>query len=371
MVFPLSAVREFASTPAVSWISRRRELQRLGELIVARAEDPGESPEVILDAIEERAKDLKSGASAGALAGLELKALGELLDKPHAPVDWVVEGRLVAGSVSIAASKPKVGKSTTFRHLGLCVARGEPFLSWETKRGPVVYCNLEEREEDVIDAFRKMGATGSDPIMITARADVPSLIATLRDLKPVLLVVDPLFRLIRVRDEKAYAEVYAALGPLVDVARETGTHILCLHHSPKQAREDAIDAPLGSTALGGAVSSLFELRRSPEGLRTIRSTQRVGDDLPEMVLHFDPQTQRLSLDGTRQQVEVNSLKPHILAALNGSELTEGEIFDAVPHGKTGAKRTALRELCRDGALDRSGSGKKGNPFMYRNVMEAR
>jgi hypothetical protein len=146
---------------------------------------------------------------------------------------------------------------------------------------------------------------------------------------------------------------------------------LVSHHSPKQAREDAIDAPLGSTALGGAVSSLFELRRNPEtGMRTIRSTQRIGDDLPEMVLGFNPQTHRISLDGTRQEVEVNSLKQLILAAMSTAEMTEIEIFDAVEHGKTGAKRTALRELYRDGVLLRLGTGKKGQPFVYRNAMNS-
>jgi hypothetical protein len=213
-----------------------------------------------------------------------------------------------------------------------------------------------------------MGATGDDPIQITDKGDVAALTATLRRRCPALLVVDPLFRLIAVKDEKAYAEVYARMGPLIDVARETGTHITCMHHSPKQVREDAIDAPLGSTALGGAVSSLFELRRNPEtGMRTIRSTQRVGDDLPEMVLRFNAETRRMRLDGTRKQFEVNNLKPMIWAALSDVDLTENQIFDVVEHGKTGAKRVALRSLCRDGRVERSGSGKKGDPYLYRKA----
>src|SRR5271154_3991579 len=76
---------------------------------------------------------------------LDLEDLGELLSKPSVPVDWLVDGRLVAGSVSMFASKPKVGKSTTVRHLALCVARGEPFLGWKVKQGNVIYLNLEER----------------------------------------------------------------------------------------------------------------------------------------------------------------------------------------------------------------------------------
>jgi hypothetical protein len=299
---------------------------------------------------------------------LELEDLGKLLSKPHVEVDWLVAGRLVAGSVSMFASKPKVGKSTTVRCLALSVARGEPFLGWKVKQGDVIYLNLEERIEDVVEAFRSLGAVPGDSIQITDKGDVAALTATLRKRRPALLVVDPLFRLIAVKDEKAYAEVYARMGSLIDVARETGTHITCMHHSPKQAREDAIDSPLGSTALGGAVSSLFELRRNPEtGMRTIRSTQRVGDDLPEMVLRFDPESRSVRLDGTRKQFEVNNLKPLIWAALSDVGSTESQVFDVVEHGKTAAKRVALRSLYKDGKVERSGSGRKGDPYLYRKA----
>ena len=122
---------------------------------------------------------------------------------------------------------------------------------------------------------------------------------------------------------------------------------------------------LGPPRLAGAVSCLIELRRNPEtGMRTIRSTQRVGDDLPEMVLRFDAESRRMRLDGTRQQFEVNNLKPKIWAALGDVNLTESQIFDVVEHGKTGAKRVALRSLYRDGRVERSGSGKKGDPYLY-------
>jgi RecA-family ATPase len=87
-------------------------------------------------------------------------------------------------------------------------------------------------------------------------------------------VIDPLFRLARIRDEKAYAETYYALGPLIDVAREAGTHVMLTHHAGKSAKADAIDSPLGSTAIGGAVSTLIHLKRT-ETMRTIQTVQRI------------------------------------------------------------------------------------------------
>jgi hypothetical protein len=56
-----------------------------------------------------------------------------------------------------------------------------------------------------------------------------------RERRPVLAVIDPLFRLARIRDEKVHAETYDALGPLIDVACEAGRHVLLTHHSGKSA----------------------------------------------------------------------------------------------------------------------------------------
>jgi hypothetical protein len=188
----------------------------------------------------------------------------------------------------------------------------------------------------------------------------------LRERKPVLLVVDPLFRLLSVKDEKAYAEMYGALGPLIDVARQTGTHILCLHHSSKLAKTEAIDAPIGSTALSGALSTLLVMKRT-ETYRTLQTVQRIGEDLPETVLHFDAATKRLSLGGSREGCEAANMAEAIVAALAGKSateaLTEPEIGDAV-EGKTTHKRKALRDLTRQGKIVRLGTGKRGDPFRY-------
>ena len=293
---------------------------------------------------------------------LNLVGLGELLSRPSVPVDFVLQGRLVAGSVSIVASKPKVGKSTLARNLALCIARGLPFLGWPVKRGPVLYLALEERAEDVAADFRAMGATGSEEIQISGAGTVLDVVTILQDKKPVLLVVDPLFRLVRIQDGNSYAETYSALGPLIDVARETGTHILCLHHSSKLAKAEAIDTPIGSTALGGAVSTLISMKRTAS-YRTMQTVQRIGTDLPETVLRFDPATRLLSLGGLREGFEVADVGEAILRALADKSMTEPEIDDAI-EGKTTVKRRALRELTGNGRVVRSGNGKRGEPYRY-------
>jgi len=301
--------------------------------------------------------------------GFTLSHLSELLSRPDVPVEYVVENLLVAGTVSCVAAKPKVGKSTFARNLCLAVSRGENFLGLKTKQGECVYLALEEREEDIKNDFRAMGADGSEPIYVHAAAAPAEGIAALCDLvkdrRPVLVVIDPLFRIARIRDEKAYAETYFALGPLIDVAREVGTHVLLTHHAGKSAKADAIDTPLGSTAIGGAVCTLIHLKRT-ETMRTIQTVQRIAHDLPETVLEFTPETHTLSLGAEKAEADVQSVAAAILEYLQCADgaKTEPEIGEAV-EGKTGVKRKALRLLVDARKIDRDGAGRRGDPFRYR------
>jgi RecA-family ATPase len=54
----------------------------------------------------------------------------------------------------------------------------------------------------------------------------------------VLIIIDPLFRFVRVEDGNDYATMTAALEPLLVLARETGACVLLVHHLGKGDRND-------------------------------------------------------------------------------------------------------------------------------------
>lgn len=302
--------------------------------------------------------------------GFVLTHLADLLARPDAPVEYVVENFLVAGTVSCVVAKPKVGKSTFARNLCLSVARGSDFLGLRTKQGECIYFALEEREDDLKNDFRAMGADGSEAIYVHAASAPADGIAALCDLvrqrRPVLVVIDPLFRLARIRDEKAYAETYAALGPLIDIAREAGTHVLLVHHAGKSAKVDAIDSPLGSTAIGGAVCTVVLLKKQVEsGMRTLQTVSRIGHDIAESVLRFDLASRSLSLGARKDDADVQALAAEMLEYLQSVEdaKTEPDIIAAV-EGTLGPKRKALRALVDQHKVSREGRGKRGDPYKY-------
>ena len=114
-------------------------------------------------------------------------------------------------------------------------------LGKATLQGPVIYLALEEKRSEVRKHFRDMGATGEEGVYIFAASAPVDALQQIRTVaeekKPALIIIDPLFRLTRVKDSNDYAQVTAALEPLLVLARETGAHVLCVHHAGKGDRE--------------------------------------------------------------------------------------------------------------------------------------
>lgn len=299
--------------------------------------------------------------------GFTLTKLCDLLSEPEELVDWLIDGLLPAGGFSVLAGKPKAGKSTLARNLALAVAQGGSLLGRLTQRGPVVYLALEEKRSEVRKHFQAMGATGEEEIYIyasTAPADaIKQIRAVAEERKPVLVIIDPLFRLARVKDSNDYAQVTQALEPLLSLARETGAHVLCVHHASKGERQDG-DSILGSTAIFAAVDSALIMKRS-DRYRTIKSIQRYGEDLEESTLRFDAQTRTVTLGESKEREEVIRMRDAMVACLQEQEgdQTEAEIDEEV-EGKTTYKRKALRELVGEERVERRGQGSRGDPFRY-------
>lgn len=303
------------------------------------------------------------------VSGFRLIALRDLLNEPEEKVSWVLADKLPAGGISVLSAKPKVGKSTLARCLALAIARGETFLGCATTEGAVIYLALEEKRSEVRRHFADLGATGDEPIHIHCAAApkdaMPELCKIVTALKPVLVIIDPLFKFLRVADEKVYAETCQAIEPLLTLARQTGAHVLLVHHNGKAERADATDAILGSTAIFGGVDAALILKRT-DRYRTLQSSQRYGTDWSETVLEFEAATRSLSLGAEKSEAEAGRIGQQVLDYLGRSqEARTREEIEAEVEGDTGPKRKALRFLVEQGKVERSGTGKRGDPLSYR------
>ena len=298
---------------------------------------------------------------------MTLISLGDLLKEPEESVTWLVEGILPTGGFSVLASKPKVGKSTIARNLAKSVAREELFLGRKVNKGPVIYLALEEKRAEVKRHFEDMGATGEEEIFIYAGgAPVDALIQITEiaeKMHPALIIIDPLFRMTKVKDGNDYVAVTQALEPILRLARDTNAHVLCVHHTGKADRQGG-DSVLGSTAIFSSVDTLIIMKRC-EHYRTIHTIQRYGEDMEETTLDFDKDSRTIEIGKVKEDADISTLKTSIQEFLSSQSepKTETEITSEV-EGRNTLKRTALRELVKEERVSRYCKGTRGDPYKY-------
>lgn len=300
---------------------------------------------------------------------LELTSLAELLAKPDPQNDWVVTDRIPVGGVCLVAGPPKAGKSTLARALALAVAGGTPWLGWTTRPGAVWYLAFEDKPEELRRHFRRMGATGSEPLSLfvgQAPGDMlTSLQARAIQEHPVLIVVDTLQRVLKARDFSDYAEVTLRFEPLLKLARDTGTALVLLTHASTHQKRHGLDAVLGSTALSGSVDQVFVLARTDDR-RVLSSIQRIGPDLEPIVLTLEERTGHIRQAGLERDARGRDIAGRILEALRtaGSEATTESWIRARVEGRGLEIARELRRLHGIGRLCRSGAGVRNAPYVY-------
>jgi hypothetical protein len=308
------------------------------------------------------ADDLKRDKAPGK-AGISLRLVRDLLNEPEEAIQWVVDGLLPTAGLSLIAAKPKVGKSTLARQLAVSVARGEPFLGRATVQGPVIYLGFEEKKSEALKHFSLMGVQ-DEPIHTYFGGAPQNAIDELRrltsEVRPVLIIVDTLFRIARIKDANDYAQVTNALEPLLTLARATGAHVLVIHHSGKNDREGP-EAILGSTAIFGTVDTAILLRRG-QRYRTIVTDQRYGTSLEATVLAFDKTSRTASLGEGLEATEEQRIRADMSRLLieHGTPASEPEILGRI-QGSQEIKRRVLRE--KD-SFTRTGKGRRGAPYLY-------
>jgi hypothetical protein len=308
----------------------------------------------------------------GSQKGFQFSALEMVLSEPLELTAYLAEGLLPSGGVSIFGAKPKVGKSVMVRNLSMAVARGGVFLGRQCHQGTVLYLALEEKRAEVINHFRMMGGTdeslhlhvGAAPA--SSREGLQALAVAIAMYQPVLVVVDPIFKLVRVKDSSDYAELTRELEPIIEMARTTGCHIALTHHLGKMVREGGDDV-LGSTAIFGAVDTLLLMRRLKDNQRTINSVQRYGTDLAETAVPMDEEHGTVGLGELVTVLKLDDAKARVLTTLEKFADDYWPVTDKIRES-AGLERNlcwrAVKELAELGEIQVRGAGKPRDPFQY-------
>ena len=295
--------------------------------------------------------------------------IGDLMEREEHAVDWAVDGLIPRGGVALITAKPKIGKSTLARELGLAVAKGRSFLGRDTCATPVLYVCLKDRWQHARRHLVAIGASRDDQLYACfgGRPDERGdwLSDAIASLGLGMAIIDPLFRYLPgITDANSYAGISNATGPIIAMARETGCALVLTHHAKKTGGSDG-DEALGSTAIAGTPDTIMTLTKDGE-YRQLATTQREGGNLPPTRLNMDAETQRLTLGQSLLEERQHDLNEEVMSAIppSGEAVKRDHILKAVSRSTNNTVRS-LNELVEQGAIIRDGEGKARSPFKFR------
>lgn len=184
------------------------------------------------------------------------------MNKDEMTVDWIVDNLLMVGGMSIMAGDPKSGKSTLLRQLCVSVARGNKWLERKTTKGAVCYLGIEEQYGTIRSQFKTQGMSNSDDVYIHSGSTPykpEKLEEAINASNIKLLIIDPLADFFQLDDLNNHGTMNKHMRQVRDVARNTGCHIMFIHHVNK-GDGSSMHRISGSNAMFGAVDCaiLFE-----------------------------------------------------------------------------------------------------------------
>jgi hypothetical protein len=274
-----------------------------------------------------------------AIEPLPVTRLARLPPTPPAGGRWLIEGLWAAEAVGCIGGLPKVGKTWLGLEMAIAVASGQPCLGRFPVPTPghvLLFCaedaahDVRERAAGITKArgidFDKLavGWIGVPDLLLDDPLHRQRLARTLADVKPRLLVLDPLVRLHR-GDENSAADVSELLGFLRGLQREHHVAIALVHHVRKSGASEPGTALRGSGDLHAwGDSNVYLVKR--DGRPTVVIEHRANRAPVPFVVRLDGEPPRLRIDDT-VQVDADPIDERVLKALAAEPMTRTALRD--------------------------------------------
>lgn len=265
--------------------------------------------------------------------GLSFRSFHEALaDAPPEP-EWLWEGYLAPGSLTLLAGRPKVGKSTFAFALLESVLKGRAFLGRGTKPASALLLS-EERHGTLAEKRERFNLNGSVDLLMRHEAKgtpwpevVEQASEHCRKVGIELLIVDTWDKWTALKGdaENSAGPVLEALEPLQQAAGK-GLTVLIISHQRKAAGVHG-EAVRGSSALTGGVDVIVELERLSSGdasgnYRVLRGTSRYSGTPEELAAEltehgYEPR-------GDTEAVKAEAERSRIREVLSGLDAKSAE-----------------------------------------------
>jgi KaiC/GvpD/RAD55 family RecA-like ATPase len=298
----------------------------------------------------------KASTNGHAPATLRRMDVAAMLRTDPEPVDWIAEGIVARGTLTLIAGREKEGKSLLAMAIAARAATGGGLLAGiDIRAARTLVVDAENGERELHRRLRSSGLAGEHADRIEVyethghdlRQHLDELEAVLASHKPDLLILDS-WRSLWGGDENDAGEVARVLDPLRNLIRQHNAGAVLIHHMRKNG------GYRGSSAIGASVESVVELARvedDPERRRRrLRNTAcRYEQEAEERWLCIEADRTRglLLIDETDPYVPSidrprDEHRDQVLDLLGGIARSERNIAKA-----SGLPRTTVQRLLVD------------------------
>ena len=299
--------------------------------------------------------------------------------QPQPPIDWIVKPMFSTGTVSLVVGDPGSKKTYSILDLAVCLATGKTWLTFETKPASVL---LIDEESGVRRINRRLGnvmrghfADGTIPLQYTSLArfnfrpngsiipeDLLALEEKIHETEAKFVVIDALADVMPGADENSVKDVQPIFMGLRQVADNTESAIVLIHHSNKAGDYR------GSSAILGALDLLLMVKSKPDSPNIDFEVKKNRDDKPSnfsAVAHFEGEQFWLTSSEYAPKQKFNKAQNYVLKHLlnNGKSLVT-DIQANADTCSVNSARKALYELVNSGLVRRVDGGKNGEKATY-------
>lgn len=280
------------------------------------------------------------------------------LDLPQKESYWG-EGLVDPQSIIIIGGGSKIGKTIFALNLGLRLAQGRPFLDFPITSPTKVLLIQQEVRDASIQKRLKIMLTGitvpPDNFyykgMCALKIDTPEGVATLRkwvsDIKPQVLILDPLYKLHN-RDENSSREMLLVIDEIDRLRRDYGLAVIIVHHHTKQAKKQAGARQLrGSSVLfdyGDSYLSLSPIGKN-RGAVWLNFELRNAESPPLMQIkkNLNLWYEVKSIVGQKKNFSMDTIV-ETLRGLGGRGIAQNKLVEAVIKAHGASEATIRREI---------------------------
>lgn len=210
----------------------------------------------------------------------------------------LIAGFLDLDTVARVTGKSGHGKSFVMLDMACSVATGKPWHGFATTAGPVVYMVAEglrgvKKRLRAWEARHNGGQRISDdrlyllkiPVQVNDREGWAAFVQILREIGPVMVILDTQARITVGVDENDAKEMGIFVDRLELVRRKTGACVITVHHLGHQGEHGR-----GSTAVIGALGSELRVVKPGKGKLVVEtSKQKDDEELAPLKFVLDPE----------------------------------------------------------------------------------